>query len=179
MEFRGSLIRWDGKVPKDPRVEDLIEIRRLLEPVATRDAAREVRTADLLTLRAMARELVDLARRGDVEEFAELDETFHVTILSFHHNPALAHLCSDLRLQTKPSVLSELLVSDGLLGVAQAHEVLLDRIEARALDDVETMVRDGFDGLMLVLRGRDGGSDGEVFYPSDLHRLDGEYLDAE
>lgn len=183
MGFRGHLVRWDGTAPAHPRVEELVEIRRLLEPIATRDAARAVRTADLLTLREMARELVDLASNGDVEGFAQLDETFHVTILAFHHNPALAHLCSDLRLQTKAPVLRELLASGTLLGVAKSHDGLLDLIEDRRLDAIEAIMLQGFDELLDVLRGRDGGGDGdgagESFYPIDLQRLDGEYLDAE
>src|SRR5699024_8216298 len=71
----------------DEMARDLLEVRHALETSMLPAAAHKLARADLVRLRAMAREMVLRAECG--ESFEELDEQFHRALLAPLSNSAL------------------------------------------------------------------------------------------
>ncbi|MGI6877406.1 FadR/GntR family transcriptional regulator [Microbacterium sp. gxy059] len=104
----------------------LLEVRHALETSMLPAAAPRLARADLDALRALAREMVARAERG--ESFAELDERFHRGLLAPLQNPAL-----DAILQSFWAAFAAALPDDESVAenpeIAAMHERVIDAIE--------------------------------------------------
>lgn len=77
-------------------IEDVLEIRAVLEALAARLACRNV-TNEALTRLDVAREAFEEASRAtDIETMSEADIAFHELIFSLSGNPKLVHLINNL-----------------------------------------------------------------------------------
>lgn len=83
--YRGHFVKmW---TPKE--VNDLFEVRKVLEALAVRLAVRKLSQDDLDELREIVNDIEDALRHGDIEGFSEADRLFHNTIIQKTGNQTL------------------------------------------------------------------------------------------
>jgi DNA-binding GntR family transcriptional regulator len=125
----------------DASLDQVAQIRQLLEPPVVRRVTPLIPVEDLPRLRRMAHDIVDAAAAGDLVRYTEADREFHLTLLGYDGNPRLVELVSDLRGQARLLGLTALLHSGELVASAREHLQIVDLIEARDLDGVESRMR--------------------------------------
>ncbi len=76
--------------------ENLMEVRRLVEPAAAADAARHATGADAEALRAITQRMETCYAAEDVDGYIEADSQFHSSIAEISRNPLLAAIISGL-----------------------------------------------------------------------------------
>ncbi|GAB4588922.1 GntR family transcriptional regulator [Nocardia sp. IFM 10818] len=121
-------------------LDDITEIRLLLEPPTVRAVTPLIPAADLPRLRELAAAIVDGAERGDLVEYTAADQVFHLTLLGYADNPRLNALVSDLRDHTRLFGLAALAQKGELVDVAREHFTIVDLIESRDQDAVESFL---------------------------------------
>ena len=122
-------------------LDQMTEIRLLIEPPAVRQVTPIIPGADVAELRALAENIVTGARNGDLVEYTEADRVFHLKLISYANNPRMSALVSDLRSHTRLFGLAGLRESGELLDVAREHHSILDAIEKGDPDAVESVMR--------------------------------------
>lgn len=78
-------------------IEQVTELRRLLEMHATAEAAKKITDAELERIQRSFRALGPLIEAGDVEAFINLDKDLHNTIYVAADNEMIADILLDLR----------------------------------------------------------------------------------
>ncbi|MGC5012083.1 GntR family transcriptional regulator [Streptosporangium sp. DT93] len=107
-------------------LDELAEIRELIEvPTVTRLAGAD-RAPVLETLRPMAQEIVDAAERGDLLAYVDADIRFHLELLALGGNSHLVEVVRDLRNRARLYGLSGLHRRGRLADSAREHLALLD-----------------------------------------------------
>ncbi|MBT2556134.1 GntR family transcriptional regulator [Arthrobacter sp. ISL-5] len=114
----------------DRELDELTEIRLLLEPPVVGDVAGAVPPSGIKVLRSMADDIVDAAREGDLTAYLAADRIFHAELLRYAGNNQLVELATSLRSRTRMYGLKILSDSNRLADSAQEHHELLDLIEA-------------------------------------------------
>ncbi|MET3921822.1 GntR family transcriptional regulator [Arthrobacter sp. UYEF20] len=114
----------------DRELDELSEIRLLLEPPVMADIAGTVPPAGITTLRSMADAIVNAAREGDLASYLAADRDFHAELLRYTGNNQLVELATSLRARTRMYGLKTLSESDRLADSAQEHHELLNLIES-------------------------------------------------
>ena len=122
-------------------LDQMTEIRLLIEPPAVRRVTPGIPAEDFAELRGLAEDIVVGAQKGDLVEYTEADRVFHLKLISYAGNPRMTGLVSDLRSHTRLFGLAALRESGELIDVAREHHAILDAIEARNLDAVESVMR--------------------------------------
>jgi DNA-binding FadR family transcriptional regulator len=100
--FDIQVIRWrlagQGRVAQ---LRSLTELRTAIEPAAARMAAVRASISQASELTELARELFEAGREGKVEQFLQLDISFHSTVLEMTGNEMFAkyhHLIAEVLL---------------------------------------------------------------------------------
>lgn len=114
----------------DSELDELTEIRLLLEPPVVGDVAGAVPPSGMEALRSMADSIVKAAREGDLAAYLAADREFHAEVLRYAGNSQLVELATSLRIRTRLYGLKALSESHRLADSAQEHHELLDLIEA-------------------------------------------------
>ena len=122
-------------------LDDVTEVRALIEIPATVEVARSAGAEQLEELRGLAREVVSAAEHGDLAEFADADRRFHLGLLALTGNPQLVETVGELRKRSRLIGLSVLAERGLLLSSAREHEQLLDLMLARDLDGTCALLR--------------------------------------
>ncbi|MEV4124120.1 GntR family transcriptional regulator [Nocardia sp. NPDC049707] len=125
----------------DHDLDSIARIRMLLEPPSVRSIVGEIPDADIPGLRTQADKIVDAAKRGDLVEYVDADQRFHLMLLDYCHNPRLSQIVSDLRAQTRLFGLASLVERGELEKSAQEHHTIIDLIERKQGEDVELFLR--------------------------------------
>ncbi|MFL4474950.1 GntR family transcriptional regulator [Paeniglutamicibacter sp. MACA_103] len=113
----------------DAELEEIAEIRLLVEPAATKRALESVPSDSISDLRSLADVIVRTARDKDPEAYLAADREFHARLLSFAGNKQLVELATSLRLRTRMYGLKTLMENDQLDGSAQEHHEMIDCVE--------------------------------------------------
>lgn len=114
----------------DSELDELTQIRLLLEPPVVGDVAGTVPPKGMETLRSMADSIVAAAREGDLTAYLSADRDFHADLLRYSGNRQLVELATSLRIRTRLYGLKALSESHRLADSAHEHHELLDLIEA-------------------------------------------------
>lgn len=125
----------------DDDLDEITELRILIEPSATRRAAIDLPAEDIADLRTMAQLIVDAAQQKDLIAYVESDRKFHLRLLERAGNRRLYKIVSELRAQTRLYGLKSLVEHDELIDSATEHHLLLDLIEKKDYDAIEPMMR--------------------------------------
>ena len=113
----------------DRDLDELTEIRRLIEvPTVTR-LADASRADDFERLRPFAEEIVAAAERGDLLGYVDADLRFHVELLTMSGNVHLVTVVRDLRNRARLYGLSQLSERGTLTDSAREHLALLDSLK--------------------------------------------------
>nr|WP_062340368.1 GntR family transcriptional regulator [Herbidospora sakaeratensis] len=112
----------------DSDLDDITEIRRLIEVPTVARLAESGRGADFERLRPLAREIVTSAERGDLLTYVNADLRFHVELLGLAGNAHLVEVVRELRGRARLYGLKGLADAGKLVDSAREHVELLDAL---------------------------------------------------
>ncbi|MEJ1088697.1 GntR family transcriptional regulator [Microbacterium sp. Mu-80] len=122
-------------------LDELCEVRVLLEAPLMRRIAGTLSDDDLAALRDLADEIVDAGRAGRFVEFLAADTAFHLRVLQATGNRRLIEVVSELRQQTRLVGLAHLVETDQLMSTALEHAELVDLLQAGDGEGAEALMR--------------------------------------
>ncbi|MFD2472164.1 GntR family transcriptional regulator [Amycolatopsis silviterrae] len=122
-------------------LDEIYEMRLLLEVPATLSAAANAGPDDLARLDGLAGEIESAASAGDVALFLEADRRFHLDLLSLSGNGRLTAAIANLRDQTRLYGLEKLAEHGRLADSAREHREMLATVSARDWARLEEQVR--------------------------------------
>lgn len=127
--------------PTQEQLDEVAELRLLVEPFAGRSAAHRVDGDDTKRLRSTAERCVEAAEQGALLEFLEADRRFHLDLVALSGYPLLVQVVDDFRSRTKLPGLRTLAEGGALVPSAMEHLTVVDALERRDADTVEALVR--------------------------------------
>jgi DNA-binding GntR family transcriptional regulator len=125
----------------DEDLDDITELRALIEVPTVSHLAATITDADVEALRPLAQAIVDSAADGDVIRYLDADRQFHLELLALAGNPRLVNMVRVLRAQTRLYGLDQLVAQDRLVSSAAEHHELLDALRAHDEAGVEAVMR--------------------------------------
>jgi DNA-binding GntR family transcriptional regulator len=114
----------------DKQLDDIYELRMLLEVPAVTGLANKLTDADEPELRRLAEEGLAAIKRNDLLAFLDKDRMFHLALLHLSGNGELVEIVERLRDRTRLYGLQALAEARALESSAQQHLDLLDAIFA-------------------------------------------------
>lgn len=121
---------------------EIVELRRMLEVPALRQAAAVFPVERTRDFADMAAAIVGYATQGDLAGYLAADWRFHRSLLEIAGNRRLVDLVGELRQQTRMVGLSEMKGTDELRRSAEEHKELLDLIVAGRIDAADALLYD-------------------------------------
>jgi DNA-binding GntR family transcriptional regulator len=125
----------------DDELDQIAEIRLLLEPPAGAIAARRAAAADVAELRPLAQAIIDAAATADLISYIDADREFHSKLLALAGNRRLVDVVRDLRAQTRLFGLSGLVGRGRLTASAAEHIAMCDLLAAGDGEALEQLLR--------------------------------------
>jgi GntR family transcriptional regulator, transcriptional repressor for pyruvate dehydrogenase complex len=125
-EFRRALAQ--SVSPQLGDVDNVMDLRMVVEPPVAARAAKRRRSADLKRLHAIQ---AQMEQTRDLQSVAELDVAFHREIAGSTHNPLLARLLEVTSEWMGPSRGAAVQMPRRYEASMRAHRLILDAIEAR------------------------------------------------
>jgi DNA-binding GntR family transcriptional regulator len=125
----------------DAELDQITEIRLMLEPPAAKTAAGNASPADVDALMPLAQAIVEAAKRGDLISYIEADHEFHARLLALSGNRRLVEIVKDLRAQTRLYGLSGLVTAGILAATAEEHVTMCTYLAAGDGSALEQLVR--------------------------------------
>ncbi|MGW4398168.1 GntR family transcriptional regulator [Amycolatopsis nivea] len=122
-------------------LDEIYEMRLLLEVPATLSAGAAAGPDDLARLGGLAAEIESAAQAGDVVRFLEADRRFHLDLLALAGNGRLIDAIATLRDQTRLYGLEKLAERGRLADSAREHREMLATIAERDWARLEGQVR--------------------------------------
>lgn len=114
--------------PRD--LEEMAEVRQLLEAPVVRDVVGTIPEEDFAGLRSLADQITAAAEAGDLRTYLTGDREFHADLLRYSGNTRLVDLATRLRGQTRLKALRPLAEAGILVDSAREHTELLDLMQA-------------------------------------------------
>lgn len=114
----------------DQDLDEMTELRRLLEVPTVGRIATIVTPEQVDHLRAIAGHVMKAAAKGDMTAYVEADRHFHLELLLVGGNARLVDMVNQLRMHTRLYGLEELAAAGHLGRSSEEHLALLDAIEA-------------------------------------------------
>lgn len=114
----------------EEELDQVTELRRLLEVPTVRDLAGRMSASSLKRLRALASAVHDAAQRGDVVAYVESDRELHLALLAEAGNPRLVEMVGRLRDQSRLYGLEQLAADGVLVDSAAEHVRLIEALES-------------------------------------------------
>lgn len=122
-------------------LDDLAQIRMLLEPPAIGMVAKNIPEEAFAELEKLADSCLRAAEREDLGEYLRDDREFHALVLSYTGNPQLVDLATSLRRRTRLYGIAALARDGRLPASAHEHHVLLDLLRAGNAAEAEQLMR--------------------------------------
>lgn len=122
-------------------LDELAQLRLLIEPPTVRAVVELVPVADFGRLRELATRIVVAAEAGDLVGYVSADTEFHLALLGYAGNDRLLTLVAELRSQTRLTGLGALVEQGVLVDSAREHHVIMDMVESRRADEAEAYLR--------------------------------------
>jgi DNA-binding GntR family transcriptional regulator len=115
--------------PSDKDLDEIAQVRDLLEPAAVAEVARIATTQQLAQLRVLAAEIARYAKQGAIEAYLQADRDFHLAVIAATGNSRLIEIIGRLRGQARLFGLKKIAELGQLEASSQDHEDLLAAIE--------------------------------------------------
>ena len=139
----------------DEDLDEICEIRLLLEVPSTVQAAKIIEPEVLDELSVIAEEIVSSAARGDLIDYLDSDRRFHVLLISQLGNDRLTDLVDRMRRQTRLFGLVALVESGLLVASAQEHHELVGAMRARDAGATKSLIDSHIKHVRGLWVGRD------------------------
>ena len=124
----------------DAELDQITELRRLLEVPTVRGLAGSLDASTLTSLRKRAQDVTHHARSGDVVAYVEADRDLHLALLAAAGNERLVELVGRLRDQSRLYGLEQLAADGVLADSADEHLALLDALETGDDEAAERLI---------------------------------------
>lgn len=128
-------------VMSDEDLDQITDVRMLLEPAGVVAATARVTAEDLERLRTSAREMVGWAERDDLRTYLDLDRAFHLSLLEKSGNARLVDIVRDLRTQTRLYGMRALAEGHRLAESAAEHVELVELMAAGDAEGAGSLMR--------------------------------------
>lgn len=138
-------------------LNELCEVRMLLEAPPMRHIAGRLDEAVAAELRMLAERIVEAGRAGLFAEFLAADTAFHLRVLEVSGNRTLLGVVRELRQQTRLVGLAHLVESDALMPTALEHAELVDLLVDGDGEGAEALMRRHIGHVGGVWSGREEG----------------------
>jgi DNA-binding GntR family transcriptional regulator len=125
----------------DRELDEITEIRMLLEVPTTMRAAAVATAVDVARLRPVAEALVEAAERRDLIAYLDHDRRFHLDLLALAGNEHLVALVGELRSRSRLFGLRQLADTGELGPSAREHVEMLDLVAAGDAKGLERLMR--------------------------------------
>ena len=125
----------------DEDLDEIVELRLMLEVGALRRVVERADDADLAALRPTVDDIGAAADRHDLALFLSSDLDFHLGLLRLGGNRRLVEVVARLRDQTRLSGIKELADAGALGGAAEEHRAILAAVMARDVAGAEDLMR--------------------------------------
>ncbi len=109
----------------DADLDDITELRLLLEAPTVGRIAGRVDDADLARLTDTAERIVEFAAAGDLISFVDVDRRLHLELLGLAGNRRIVETVEQLRARTRLVGLEELVAAGALVDSANEHLAIL------------------------------------------------------
>ncbi|MGC9668312.1 GntR family transcriptional regulator [Planosporangium sp. 12N6] len=168
---RNRGVRVLRSTPRD--LEEVFELRLLLEVPAARLAATRMRPDDVAELRGCLDRMRAAAEAGDESGLMEHDRRFHALVLAGAGNQRLVALVEGLRDQVLTRGASTAGTSRTLHDIAGEHVPVLERIEAGDADGAAAALRDHLlhTARLLISQEYDGGTGAADAWADEVGRV--------
>jgi len=110
-------------------LDEIIELRLLIEPAAVAKAVGRISAAELAELRDLGDQVRKHAADGDLLGYVEIDRQLHLRLLAASGNQRLVGIVERLRAQTRLFGLKSLADQGVLIHSADEHTAILDAVE--------------------------------------------------
>lgn len=127
--------------PSEKDLDEIAQVRDLLEPAAVAQVARTATVEQLTQLRELAAEIAKYAKEGSIEEYLQADRRFHLAVLEATGNSRLVEIVARLRGQARLFGLDRIAQSGQLETSSRDHNLLLAAIESRDPAKAEEIMR--------------------------------------
>jgi DNA-binding GntR family transcriptional regulator len=127
--------------PDDRDLDEISELRLMLEAPAVRRTAELASAAQLDELEREVDAIEASADQGDLAAFLSADRRFHLGLLELTGNTRLVRLVGQLRDQTRLFGLGRMAAVGRLASSAREHREILEAIRARDADRAEELMR--------------------------------------
>lgn len=127
--------------PDDRDLDEISELRLMLEPAAMRAVVERATDEQLAELDAVVTTIEQRAEVADVAGFLVADRAFHLGLLELLGNGRLVRLVAQLRDQTRLVGITELARAGNLMTSAREHREILAALRARDADAAEQLMR--------------------------------------
>jgi DNA-binding GntR family transcriptional regulator len=124
----------------DKDLDDITDLRLMIEPSAGRRAVAAATAEDIAHLRKLADRIVEAASGGDLIQYVDADRDFHLTLLALCGNPRIVKTVAELRAHTRLYGLSRLARAGRLESSAAEHHTIVDRLAAGDGQSVEEVL---------------------------------------
>jgi DNA-binding GntR family transcriptional regulator len=135
-------------------LDELTELRMLIEVPVTARLAGRLDGAALTELRGLAGEIEAGAAAGDLIAYLEADRAFHLTLLGHAGNGKLVEMVGELRSRARLHGLARLADSGLLVDSAREHTALVELLGRGAGDAAERLIRQHIQHVRGVRAGR-------------------------
>jgi len=112
----------------DQELDEIFQVRSLLEPWAVGKAAGSVSMETLRQANALVDRMCAAATDSDLPEFLRLDTEFHLLLVGASGNTTLVGIVAELRERMHLHGLERIAREGGLTAVAEIHRQLLDAV---------------------------------------------------
>lgn len=127
--------------PTTKDLEDILNIRLLLEVPAMGEVAVKHQDGALEKYYPLADRLPTMARKGQVQAYLDADAELHLGLLALLDNPRLVDMVRQLRNQSRLFDLGPLIAARELSQTGAEHRELLETIASRNRKRTETATR--------------------------------------
>jgi DNA-binding GntR family transcriptional regulator len=139
----------------DNDLDEISELRKMLEVPAMRLVVQKAGDADLAALESGVVAMIEEAAAGkDLVAFLNADRTFHLALLGLAGNNRLVRLVGQLRDQTRLVGLKGMADVGSLAESAAEHRTIIEAVRARDADRAEFLVRHHLDHTRGTWAGR-------------------------
>jgi DNA-binding GntR family transcriptional regulator len=125
----------------DRELDEITEIRLLLEIPTTLDVAATAGREALERLRPIAQRIVDAAIDKDLLGYLDHDRQFHLALLAMGENRQLVTIVGELRARSRLFGLEQLAATGELVESAREHLQMVDLMVASDRDGLERLLR--------------------------------------
>lgn len=122
-------------------LDDLAQIRLLLEPPAVRLVAGNIPEEEYAELVELADKCLHAAEHEDLGEYLRDDRDFHARVLAYTNNPQLVELATSLRRRTRLYGIALLARKGRLADSAREHHQLLEALRKGDGEAAESLMR--------------------------------------